>query len=164
MPMKSFGLHDLKTGEPVEGAQFPVLVGRKIVSPYGRDWVQVSQSALTEVAADREIGAEGLRVFLYLTARLDFENLILVPQTEVAEALSMQRTAVSRAMKLLVTKGIIVRAPEVKHVGRLSAYRLNEHYGWKGKVKHLNEKREARLRVIAKEAGPNVLEELENTP
>jgi hypothetical protein len=147
MPVKDIGFHDRKTGEILDGS-FPVLVGRKVASPYGSEWMQLNQNALAEIAADRDMGAEAFRVFLYLNSRLDFENLILVPQTEIAEALGMKRPSVSRAIKLLVTKEIIIRAPEVRYVGRLSAYRLNPHYGWKGKVKNFPKARTSHLQAV----------------
>jgi biotin operon repressor len=113
--------------------------------------MQVNQNALVEIAADRDIGAEALRVFLYLNGRLDFENLIAVPQVEVAEALGMTRQSVNRAIKLLVAKGIIVRASQT---GRgVTALRLNPHYGWKGKVKNLRQARQTRLQLV--EPTPN---------
>jgi hypothetical protein len=97
-----------------------------------------------------------LRVFLYLNARLDFENLIVVPQTEVAAALSMKRPAISRAVKLLTDKQIILRGPKIGSVG---SFKLNPHYGWKGKVQNLTKARQKRLRVVAAEAGPDALED-----
>jgi hypothetical protein len=123
--------------------------------------MQVNQEALAEIAADREIGAEALRVFLYLNARLDFENLIVVKQAEIVEALAMKRQAVGRAVKVLADKQIILRGPKL---GSVSSYRLNPHYGWKGKVQNLTKARQARLRAVAAEAGPDVLGELENAP
>jgi hypothetical protein len=147
----------LKTGELLDGVN--VWVGRKIVSPYGSQWMQVNQDALAEIAADRQIGAEALRVFLYLNARLDFENLIVVPQTEVAAALSMKRPAISRAVKLLADKQIVLRGPKI---GSVSSYRLNPHYGWKGKVQNLTKARQERLQVVAAEAGPDALDEPED--
>jgi hypothetical protein len=144
MPIRRLGTHDQDTGEVlVEGVA--VWVGRKIVSPYGRQWMQVNQDALAEIAADRDLGTEAFRVFLYLSARLDFENLIVVPQAEIATALSMKRQAVGRALKLLAGKGIILRGPKV---GSVSSYQLNPHYGWKGKVKNLHQARQKPLRLV----------------
>jgi hypothetical protein len=143
MSKRRIGSVDLNTGELLDGVN--VWFGRRLVSPYGRDWMQVNQNALVEIAADRDIGGEALRVFLYLNGRLDFENLIVVPQVEVAEALGMTRQSVNRALKLLVTKGIIVRAPQT---GKVTALRLNPHYGWKGKVKNLRQARQTRLQVV----------------
>jgi hypothetical protein len=108
--------------------------------------MQVNQNALLEIAADRDLGLEAWRVFAYLNARLDFENLILVPQVEIAAALSMKRQAVNRAVKLLERKQIILRGPKL---GGMSAYRLNPHYGWKGKVTELRKAQERRLKVVA---------------
>jgi hypothetical protein len=144
MSERRIGSVDLNTGELLDGIN--VWFGRKFASPYGRDWMQVNQNALVEIAADKDIGAEALRVFLYLNGRLDFENLIAVPQVEVAEALGLKRQAVNRAIKLLVAKGIIVRAAQT---GRgVTALRLNPHYGWKGKVRNLRQARQTRLQVV----------------
>ena len=54
----------------------PVLVGRRIDSPYGVRWMQVNQDFLKELATRRDVTGEALRVFLYLNSRLDFENII----------------------------------------------------------------------------------------
>jgi hypothetical protein len=143
MPKRRIGSVDLKTGELLDGVN--VWVGRKIVSPYGRQWMQVNQDALAEIAADRDLGLEAWRVFAYLNSRLDFENLIVVPQTEIAAALSMKPPAISRAIRLLVSKQIILRGPPL---GGTGCYRLNPHYGWKGKVKNLHQARQTRLQVI----------------
>jgi hypothetical protein len=156
MPIRRIEAHDSETGEILDGVA--VWVGRKIVSPYGREWMQVNQNALAEIAADREIGAEALRVFLYLNARLDFENLIVVKQAEIVEALGMKRQAVGRAVKLLAGKQIILRGPKL---GSVSSYKLNPHYGWKGKVQNLTKARQERLRVIAAD-GPVALNETDD--
>ena len=144
MPIRRIGAHDQETGEVLDEG-VAVWVGRKIVSPYGRQWMQVNQDALAEIAADRDLGTEAFRVFLYLSSRLDFENLIVVPQAEIATALTMKRQAVGRALKILVSKEILVRGPKI---GSVSSYRLNPHYGWKGKVKNLHQARQERLQLV----------------
>jgi hypothetical protein len=143
MATRRLGTHDRDTGEVLDGVA--VWVGRKIVSPYGSQWMQVNQDALAEIAADRDMGAEALRVFLYLNARLDFENLIVVPQIEIAAALVMKPPAVSRAVRLLTGKQIILKGPKLGGVG---SYRLNPHYGWKGKIQNLRKARQTRLEVV----------------
>lgn len=114
----------------------PVLVGHKIQSPYGYSWMQINQQFLKEFASRRDLGNEVLRVFLYLNARLDFENVIQVPQVEIATDLGMQRQNVNRAIKVLEREGILLRGPKV---GKSSSWRLNPQAGWKGKVVHLRE-------------------------
>lgn len=123
----------------------PVLVGHKIHSPYGHRWMQINQDFLKEFAARRDLGNEVLRVFLYLNARLDFENVIQVPQVEIAAELGMQRQNVHRAIKQLEDLGIIIRGPKV---GRSSSWRLNPQAGWKGKVVHLREAQRQHLELV----------------
>lgn len=120
-------------GEIHEGP-IPVLVGRKSESPYGDCWMQINQKFLEEFAARRDVTGEVFRVFLYLNARLDFENLFQVPQVEIAQALGMRFQNVNRAMTRLEELGVIIRGPKV---GRSSSWRLNPNAGWKGKISHL---------------------------
>lgn len=143
MPHKYLGNFDRETGEVLDGVL--VLVGRRVGSPYGRQWMQINQDALAEIAADPDMGTETFRVFLYLNARLDFENLIQVPQTEIAAALGMKRPSVNRAIRLLETKQIILRGPKVGHS---SSWKLNVHYGWKGKVTQLRQEQARQLRLV----------------
>lgn len=154
MPQKRLGSFDQETGEILDGVL--VLVGRKIGSPYGRQWMQINQEALAEIAADPQMGAEALRVFLYLNARLDFENLIQVPQIEIAAALRMKPPSVSRAIRLLEGKQIIIRGPKV---GRASSWKLNVHYGWKGKVHHLRQEHARQLSLVGAEAALEAAED-----
>ncbi len=143
MSKRRIGSVDLTTGELLDGVH--VWVGRKIASPYGSQWMQVNQDALAEIAADPDLGLEAWRVFAYLNSRLDFENLIVVPQVEIATALRMKRQSVGRAIKLLAGKQIILRGPKIGGVG---SFQLNPHYGWKGKVENLRQARQARLQVV----------------
>jgi DNA-binding transcriptional ArsR family regulator len=97
-----------------------------------------SQEALEQLATDDDLKGEAYKVLLLLLARLDFENWIQITQKEIAEKLKMKLPNVSRAISLLEEKGIILRGPKI---GRSYAFRLNPHYGWKGKVKNLNDYR-----------------------
>ena len=100
------------------------------------------QEAFIHLAKDREITGEIRRVLDYFFGKLDFENYIHVAQTEIAEALDLQKSHVSRAVKVLCDKQIILKGPKT---GRIITYRLNPEYGWKGKVKNMNA---ARFTVI----------------
>jgi len=82
------------------------------------------------MAFDKEISRqEPTRVFWYLVKRLDFENYIRVPQVEIAEALEMKKSSVSRAINLLESKGVLLRGPRV---GQSYSWRLNPNCGFKG--------------------------------
>jgi hypothetical protein len=129
---KQLGMVDLTTGELLDG--LPVWFGVKDRSPYGRRWVGMNQNFLEELAAREDVHGETFRVFIYLNAILDFDNVISVPQKDIAKALKMQRLNVARAIKKLEELGVILRGAKV---GRVSAWRLNPNAGWKGKVKDL---------------------------
>lgn len=126
---------DTETGEILDGVF--VHFSRKR-NPYGNGWVMNSQEALTELAKDKDLKWETHRVLLYLLGRLDFENWILVRTQEIVNALEIKQPNVSRAITLLEKKGILVRGEKL---GRSYAFRLNPHYGWKGKVKNLDDYR-----------------------
>lgn len=74
------------------------------------------------VSTDREITLEALRVFTYLSRRLHFDRSVPVLQSELADALGMQRPNVNRAIKLLETKQILLRESKL---GRAITFRLN---------------------------------------
>ena len=76
------------------------------------------------------------RVIMYLMSKLDFENLIQVQQTAIAEALGMQKQNVNRSIKRLLAMEVILEGPKI---GRSRCYRLNPHFGWKGTAKNHTE-------------------------
>lgn len=135
MKRRNIASVDQDTGEILDGVI--VYCGVK-VNPYGGGWVMNSQEALEELAADDDLTGKTYKVLLVIMGRLDFENWIQISQTEIAERLKMQLSHVSRAISLLEKKGIILRGPKV---GRSYAFRLNPYYGWKGKVRNLNDYR-----------------------
>jgi DNA-binding transcriptional regulator GbsR (MarR family) len=82
---------------------------------------------------------------MFLYSKLDFENFIQQSQKDIAEGLGMKKENVSRAMRVLTSKQIVLEGPKV---GRSKCFRLNPNYGWKGKVKTLQEARREQMRVI----------------
>jgi DNA-binding transcriptional ArsR family regulator len=126
---------DQDTGEVLDGVV--VYCGVK-QNPYSTGWVMNSQEALELLATDKDLTGENYRVLLLLLSRLDFENWIQITQSEIVEKLDMKKQNVSRAILLLEEKGILLRGPKV---GRSYAFRLNPYYGWKGKVRNLNDYR-----------------------
>jgi DNA-binding IclR family transcriptional regulator len=69
-------------------------------------------------------------------ARLDFDNLVSLEQTVVAEKLGMHKQSVNRSIKRLVELGCLLEGPKI---GRSRTYRLNPSYGWKGSSKNHHE-------------------------
>lgn len=79
-----------------------------------------------KLAIDTELDGVDLRVFLYLTDCLDFENFLQVPQLEIAEALGRRRAHISRSMAKLKAKRVVIAGPKV---GRSAVWRLNPDFG-----------------------------------
>ena len=128
------GYVDKYTGEEFG---FPVIVGRKR-NPYGKGWVMNSQEAMVALAKDKDIKGETHRVLWFIGGILDFENWVQLSITEIGNELDLKQQSVSRAMKVLEEKEIILRGPKV---GRSYAFMLNPNFGWKGKVKNLEDYR-----------------------
>jgi predicted transcriptional regulator len=104
--------------------------------------------------ANSGLGLDARRVLDILLARLDFENWIHLPQSEIAAMLNMQRSHVSRAMRDLEKVGVILRGPKV---GRSITYRINPNFGWKGSAKNHNAALNEDLKERMKERGMSVV-------
>ena len=126
---------DKKTGKEIDGV---IVICNLKRNPYAGGWVMNSQEALRILATDKDLKGETYRVLLYLLSILDFENWIQIQQKEIANELQMHKQHINRAIKLLENKEIILRGEKS---GRSYSFRLNPHFGWKGKVKNLDEYR-----------------------
>ena len=132
---------DPETGEVLQGCMVWIPQRPKLTER----WFMAFQDTFIEIAKDQEMTGETMKVLFYLFGKLDFENFIQQTQIEIAEGLGMQKQNVSRAIRLLATKQVIFEGPRV---GRSKCFRLNPNYGWKGKVKSLQEARREQLQVI----------------
>jgi predicted transcriptional regulator len=130
-----------KTGEKKEGYFVYIAYPKPKIT--GNRWFMSFQDSLAIIAEDKELTGETLRVFMLALSELEFENYITIKQVAIAEKLGLQKANVSRAMKLLVAKGIILKVKE----GTTTGYKLNPTYGWKGKVSN----RDIELNRIAKQ-------------
>lgn len=90
------------------------------------------ENALLEIAKSGFTG-ETLRVLLVLLAKVEYENFIVVSQSDMAEELGVSKTQFNRSLKILIDNDIIQRGPKV---GRQGSLRLNPNYGWKGTAKN----------------------------
>jgi len=89
-------------------------------APYWRGMVE-------KLALDVDLDGVDLRVFLYLLAKLDYKLYTLVEQREIAEALGRRREHVSRSIRKLKAKNVIIEAEP--RIGRSASYVLNQKYG-----------------------------------
>lgn len=108
-------------------------------------WFMAMQKGL-ELLAKQGLSQREFRVLLLLMSRLDFENFIHVSQAFVGKNLQMDRAHVSRAVRRLVELGILIQGPRV---GRSGTYRLAPEFGWKGRLRNLDDyRRRGNLEVI----------------
>lgn len=124
---------DTDTGELLENT--PVYFAPRTPNALG-DWIAMAQRALKEIAKDKDLKLESKNVLYWLLGELDFENYLLVNQSKIAEELEMRQANVSRAIKSLTDKGVFIPGPKA---GRFRTFRLNPHYGWKGKGRNHQE-------------------------
>ena len=124
----------MKTGEEITGT--PIYVKGKARWSNRKDWFVGFQEAFSALAKDKELTGETIRVWLHFLGFLGFENFIVVSQKDVAKELDLKASNVSRAIKILIKKKMLVTGPRV---GRTYSYRLNMKQVWKGSAKAYNE-------------------------
>lgn len=95
----------------------------------GVNWVAFYQTAL-EWLAKQSLPQEQYRVMMFLMSQLDFENYLRITQIRIAKELNMKQANVSRAIKGLLEKDIIITGPKV---GTAKTYRLNPRMAYKGR-------------------------------
>jgi len=133
MSQKRMGQYDSQTGE-IMADGFLAYVVPKRKNGFGKDWVAMSQDAILVFAQRRkELGEEGFAVLMTVLAKLDFENLLVLNQAELARTLDMKRENFNRALKRLVGMGAVLEGPKI---GINRSYRLNPNFGWKGSAKN----------------------------
>jgi predicted transcriptional regulator len=104
----------------------------------GNRWIMTFQDSLEIIATDKDMTGQTLKVMLLLMGNLEFENYITIKQVAIAKKLDIDKADVSKAMRLLVDKGIILKIKQ----GTTTGYKLNPNYGWKGKVSNMEIERD----------------------
>lgn len=140
------GYRDIYTGKRYG---LPMLSEKVKRSPY-LEWYMGNQRLAREVfAKDKELKGETHRVLWFLISVLDFENWIEISITDMAKELDILRPNVSRAIKLLEKKEIIIRGSKI---GSSYLFQFNPDFMWKGDVinleKYRREKEEDRIKTL----------------
>lgn len=131
-------LVNTETGEILPKEEYAFIAIPRRLKVYG--WFMAFQNAFEILAKDKELWGQPQAVLNYMFSRLDFENYISVQQAEIAEALDIERSRVSEAIRKLLAKGILLRGPKS---GRTWSYKLNNAYGWKGQTANLQKERQS---------------------
>jgi DNA-binding transcriptional ArsR family regulator len=147
MKQKRIKQVDSRTGEEVDG--FLVCIPKKRFNGFTEGWLAVAQLGLDTIAERRkELGEEGLAVFMAILARVDFGNDFLLNQSKLGRKLGMHRQSVQKAIKRLIVMGILL---EGEKEGQSRIYQLNPNIGWKGSAKNhhkaLADQRKARMKA-----------------
>lgn len=123
---KSFCMVNQETGQ-LE-AFIPVIFPKKKVL-LGGEFMLVFQDFLLTLA-NSGLTQEQYRVLCYLMGKLDFENYIVIKQTQAAKELGINQAHISRAIKKLEELDIVRQGPRG---GMIKSYQLNPYYAFKGK-------------------------------
>jgi len=119
-----------------EVGKVPVLVGKRV--RLKERYLLFFQDMIDKLSCDRRMTGERARVFLLLLCRCDWENWLYIQQAEIAKKSGLHPTQVSRSIRFLLEVGVIVKGPKM---GGASAYKLNSHYVYKGKIVNLAQHR-----------------------
>lgn len=131
MVQKRLGQVDMQTGEIIEDG-FIAYVAPKRRNGFSKEgWVAMANHAMAVLKQVRSL--DDLRVLFALIERLDYENLIVANQAEIARELEMRPPHVNRSVKNLITLGAIFEGPRI---GVSRSYRLNPEFGWKGSARN----------------------------
>ena len=125
-----------RTGEKKDGYFVYIAYPKPKIT--GNRWFMTFQDSLIAIAKDKELTGVIKSVLLFLMGNLEFENYISIKQIAVSKELDIHKTDVSKAIRLLVAKGIILKVKD----GTTTAYKLNPHYGWKGTVSNMQIEKE----------------------
>lgn len=101
----------------------------KTRNSWGVNWIVCYQEAMKWLARENLPNQE-YRVLMFLLGELDFENFIRIRQAGIGEALGMKPSAISRAIRGLLGRNILVAGPQM---GTAKTYRLNPRMAYKGK-------------------------------
>lgn len=104
----------------------------------GGRWVATFIDGI-DALSKTDMTGEQWKVWAQLMCRLDFDNYLRVSRKEIADALKLKPTAVSRAMKKLKELNVIMEGPMA---GRFKTYRMNPWIAHRGAKNYKTTKEE----------------------
>jgi len=125
---------------------------------YKKEWLAMFQESLELIAADRDLNGYALRVFLALLSKLDFDNYICIPHSEIAKITVIDRAHVTKAIGVLVNKQIIFKQ---QGVGNTNAYKLNPNIAWKGDVAKFEKEKKKYPSITSRKSIPELISQFD---
>lgn len=95
--------------------------------------IRTFSEGLTRLATDKELNYTDMRVLLYIAGIIDYENVLKVSQSELAEGLGIVQQEVSKSIKKLI-KGDYLRI--IDKIGRQNIYQLSPYFAFKSRAKN----------------------------
>lgn len=94
----------------------------------GKRWAAVFQDGV-EWLAQQDVTGQQLKVFLFLLARLDFDNWLRIKHHEICDSLGINKYQASKSLKRLLDLDVIAKGPMA---GKYNTYRLNPRIAHRG--------------------------------
>lgn len=133
---------DALTGEILEGATLAVHYPKRTNGFQQGGFLTMAQNPAKALALAK-LGEEAYRVLFYAVSTLDYENLLVMNQTQAAAEMGMKQQNFGRALAKLIEAEVIEKGPKVS--GR-NTYRLSPSFGWKGSAKSHRDALNARMK------------------
>lgn len=127
-------VYDASTGEVYDKAVLAVFFPKR-KNGFREGWFAMAQEALMTLARSN-LSGQTMRVLFAVLSKVDFENFILISQSEIAKDLSIDKGDVSKSITKLIDIKVLIKGPKV---GRSATYRLNPEFGWKGSASNHKE-------------------------
>ena len=126
MRKRNLGTIDMDTGELISGV---FAISKTKFNPYHEGFLMTSLYGSKFLARDKSITGVAQRVLRELESKLDYENWVRLALVDIAKDLDLNRVQVSKAIKILVEKGLVFRGSKIGH---FYTYRLNPEFCWRG--------------------------------
>lgn len=101
--------------------------------PVHVSYLVLFQEILLRFVCDPSFNRSTLRVFMFLIGKIDYGNKINKSQVQISEELKMQPSQVSKAIKLLIEKKVIILSKKER------VFYLNPKLGWRGSIENYDE-------------------------
>jgi hypothetical protein len=95
--------------------------------------IRTFSEGLSRLAMDKELNSTDIRLLLFISSIIDYENILNVSQRELSESLGIVQQEISKSIRKLVKGGYL---KIIGTVGRQNIYRLDPHFAFKSRAKN----------------------------
>ena len=125
---------------PIEGGRWvkadSLPEQRRFKEKFKQDWYHGDMAGDREMSQDAHLTCYAWRVWACVNSGLEYRNVVGLTQRQIGEITGIDKANVSRAMRLLVERGYLVKEGRE---GRNMLFRVCHAYRWRGSAKALRE-------------------------